>query len=72
MGSQRFAADSSLKSMNLTGSLLIGLTLLLFAGPVLSEPGDALVKSNVSYKSVTELGFAQANELPTLQTGLPM
>jgi acetyl esterase/lipase len=77
MGSQRFAGDSSLKSLNLTGSLHIGLTLLLFAGPALSEPGDALVKSNVSYKSVTELGFAKANEKlvygdenPELQYGL--
>ena len=63
--------------MNLSASLLIGLTLLLFTAPVLSEPGDVLVKGNVSYKSVTELGFNKANEKlvygdenPELQYGL--
>lgn len=66
-----------MKIMKSSGGLLIGLTLLLFAGPVFSETGDALVKSNVSYKSVTELGFDKANEKlvygdenPELQYGL--
>lgn len=63
--------------MNATGRLLIGLALLLVSGAVLSEPGGALMKSNVSYKSVTELGFTKANkklvygeENPELQYGL--
>jgi len=63
--------------MNATGRLLIGLALLLLSGAVFSEPGDALMKSNVSYKSVTELGFTKANEKlvygeenPELQYGL--
>lgn len=63
--------------MNQAASLLLGLALLLVASPVLSEQGDTLVKSNVSYKSVTELGFSKANEKlvygdenPEIQYGL--
>ena len=63
--------------MSSTGGLLFGLTLLLFSGPVLGESGEVPVKSNVSYKSVTELGFTKANEKlvygdesPELQYGL--
>ena len=55
----------------------ICLTLLLFACPVTSEANEATMKSNVSYKSVTELGFAGADKKlvygddnPDLQYGL--
>jgi len=46
--------------MDQPASLLIFLTLLLFACPVYSESGDASM-NNVSYKSVTELGFTPAD-----------
>ena len=43
-------------------SLLACLALLWFAGSVYGESGENNLKSNVSYKSVTELGFTTANE----------
>lgn len=63
--------------MKVSAVLLVCLLLPGFASPVNSEPGDTEVESNVSYKSVTELGFVAANEKlvygdenPELQFGL--
>lgn len=58
-------------------SLLLGLALLWSTFPVNSDPGDTTMKNDVSYKSVTGLGFTAADEKlvygddnPDLQYGL--
>ena len=63
--------------MNKPLILSVCLTLFLFAGLDTSESSEGKVKSNVSYTSVTELGFIEADEKlvygdanPDLQYGL--
>ncbi len=63
--------------MNKPLILSVWLTLFLFAGLDTSESSEGKVKSNVSYTSVTELGFIEADEKlvygdanPDLQYGL--
>jgi acetyl esterase/lipase len=48
--------------MNKSANLIICVVLLFFALPGTSKCSETLMKSNVSYKSVTELDFAGADE----------
>lgn len=63
--------------MNKSSNLIICVVLLLFAFPGTGESSEDMMKSNVSYKSVIELGFAGADKKlvygddnPELQYGL--
>jgi len=63
--------------MNTLIRITVCFTLLLFAFPEAGESSEAAVKSNVSYKSVTGLGFVEADKKlvygdtnPALQYGL--